>query len=145
MKYKATTQRHIILPMAFLSLAASITSWDYTWMKWSSLTIFTLIFLTAFIKYTLIINENHIVYTIHFLGMSIYKKQVQRLDIKKIIFKRANWQSKIAIIKIQSGLPIRVTLFKPESIFRDLVAFCDRNNVNYEKTKDYKIIEKMAS
>ncbi|MFF5994668.1 hypothetical protein AAGS61_07890 [Lysinibacillus sp. KU-BSD001] len=145
MKYKATTQRQWILPMAFLSLAASITSWDHTWIKWSSVTIFILIFLTAFIKYTLIIHENHIVYTIHFLGIPIYKKQVTQSDIKKITFKRANWQSKMAVIKMQSGFPIRVTLFKPESIFRDLMAFCDRNNVKYEKTKDYKIIEKMAS
>lgn len=143
--YKATTQREIIFPMAVISFATSIPSWSTTsWFKWFYLTILTLILLTAFIKYTLAINEHTIVYTINLFGIKIYSKQMVYSDIKKVVFKRANWKSKLAIIKTYKGFSIRVTLFKPETVYSDLITFCERNKVDYEKTKDYMIIEKMG-
>lgn len=143
MIYKATTQREIILPITVLYI--SIVAWGTTsWFKWFFLIMLTLILLTAFIKYTLAINEHTIVYTINLFGIKIYSKQVGYSDIKKVVFKRANWRSKLAVIKTYKGFSIRVTLFKPDSIYSDLLTFCERNTVNYEKTKDYMIIEKMG-
>ena len=144
MKYGATSQRQVILPMAFLWLIVSISNWDISSVKWISLTIFTICFLLAFLKYTLIINKHTIVYAIQLFGVAIYNKEIVLSDIKKIIFKRIGWKTKLAAIKVHKGLPIRVALFKPEKVYDDLIVFCEENAINYDKTKDYKIIEKMG-
>lgn len=65
-------------------------------------------------------------------------------NIKNIIFKRIGWKSKLAAIKVDKGISIRVALFKPESVYDDLIVFCEENAVAYHKTKDYTIIEKMG-
>ena len=143
MQYTATSQGQFILSMAFLSLFISIKNWDTTALKWLFLIIFIIAFLITLFKYTLVINNHTIVYTIQLFGLTIYRKKVEPLDIKKIIFKRINWKSKLAVIKIQKGFSIRVTLFTPENVFNDLIKFCEDNAIHYEKTKDYKIIEKM--
>lgn len=49
----------------------------------------------------------------------------------------------MAAIKVHKGSLIRVTLFKPEKVYDDLIVFCEENAIHYDKTKDYKIIEKM--
>ena len=69
MKYGATSQRQVILLMAFLWLIVSISNWDISSVKWISLTIFTICFLLAFLKYTLIINKHTIVYAIQLFGV----------------------------------------------------------------------------
>lgn len=139
MKYNATSQRHIILPMVFLGLIMGISS-----VKWLALTIFTICFLLAFLKYTLLVNKHSISYAIQLFGVTIYNKEIVPSDIKKIIFKRIGWKSKLAAIKVHKGLPIRVALFKPERVYDDLMVFCEENEIHYDKTKDYKIIEKMG-
>jgi len=142
MKYSASSQRQVILPMAFLLLMLSILNRDISSVKWISLTIFIICFLLAFLKYTLIINKHTIVYAIQLFGLTIYSKEIVLNEIKEIIFKRTGWISKLAVIKLYKGLSIRVALFKPEIVYDDLVKFCEDNTIHYEKTKDYKIIEK---
>ena len=139
MKYNATSQRHIILPMAFLGLIMGISS-----VKWLALTIFTICFPLAFLKYTLLVNKHNISYAIQLFGVTIYSKEIVPSEIKKIIFKRIGWKSKLAAIKVHKGLPIRVALFKPERVYDDLMVFCEENEIHYDKTKDYQIIEKMG-
>jgi len=139
MKYNATSQRHILLPMASLGLIIGISS-----VKWLALTIFTICFSLAFLKYTLLVNKHIISYAIQLFGVTIYSKEIVPSDIKKIIFKRIGWKSKLAAIKVHKGLPIRVALFKPERVYDDLMVFCEENEIHYDKTKDYKIIEKMG-
>ena len=139
MKYNATSQRHILLPMVFLGLIIGISS-----VKWLALTIFTICFSLACLKYTLLVNKHRISYAIQLFGVTIYSKEIVPSDIKKIIFKRIGWKSKLAAIKVHKGLPIRVALFKPERVYDDLMVFCEENEIHYDKTKDYKIIEKMG-
>ena len=139
MKYNATSQRHILLPMVFLGLIIGISS-----VKWLALTIFTICFSLACLKYTLLVNKHRISYAIQLFGVTIYSKEIVPSDIKKIIFKRIGWKLKLAAIKVHKGLPIRVALFKPERVYDDLMVFCEENEIHYDKTKDYKIIEKMG-
>lgn len=67
MKYSATSQRILILFMAFLGLLLSFLSWDISNVKWVSLTTFTFLFLMAFLKYTLLIKKNKISYAVQLL------------------------------------------------------------------------------
>ena len=143
MKYSATSQRQLILLRALLVLIVSISNWHISSVKWLSITIFVIIFLMAFLKYTLLVNKHTISYAIQLFGLTIYNKKIGPSDIKKIIFKRIGWKSKLAAIKVHKGLPIRVALFRPENVYDDLIVFCEENGVYYDKTKDYKIIEKM--
>ncbi|MEK4699695.1 hypothetical protein MKX47_08845 [Solibacillus sp. FSL R7-0668] len=144
MKYSATSQRILILFMAFLGLLLSFLSWDISNVKWVSLTTFTFLFLMAFLKYTLLIKKNKISYAVQLFGLTIYRKEIVPTNIKNIIFKRIGWKSKLAAIKVDKGISIRVALFKPESVYDDLIVFCEENAVAYHKTKDYTIIEKMG-
>ena len=144
MKYSATSQRQVILPMAFLGLVGSISSWHISTIKWVSLTVFIMVFLIAFLKYTLVLNKHKIFYTVQLFGLTIYSKEIVPTEIKEIIFKRTGWKSKLAAIKVHKRVPIRVALFKPENVYDDLIIFCEENAVHYNKTKDYKIIEKMG-
>ena len=144
MKYSAISQCQVILAMAFLGSAGSISSWHISTIKWISCTVFIMVFLIAFLKYTLILNKQEIFYTIQLFGLTIYRKEIVPTEIKEIIFKRTGWKSKLAVIKVHKGVPIRVALFKPEKVYDDLIIFCEENAVNYDITKDYKIIEKMG-
>lgn len=144
MKYSATSQRKLHLFIAFLSLYLSILTWNISSIKWNCLMLVTVNVFLAFVKYTLIINKHAIVYSIQLFGIRIYKKEVMSTNIKKIIFKRIGWKSKLAAIKVHTGIPIRVALFKPVTVYDDLIMFCEENSVPYHKTKDYTIVEKMG-
>ena len=144
MKYSATTQRELILFMAFLGLIVSIPQWDISNVKWVSLTIFIMLFLMAFIKYTLLVKKHKISYAVQLFGLTIYRKETVPPNIKKILFKRIGWKSKLAAIKVNKGIPIRVAYFKPDDVYEDLIVFCEENAVPYHKTKDYTIIEKIG-
>ena len=142
MIYNATSQRQILIYMALLSVLLITLSRDYTIGKWIALISFTMCFLLIFIKYTFTLHNQTLSYTIQLFGLPIFSKKLVPSDVKKIIFKRISWSSKPATIKLYKGFSIRVSSFKPESVYEDLITFCEENAINYEKTKDYKIIEK---
>ena len=143
MIYNATSQRQILIYMALLSILLSALAWDYTIAKWIALISFTVCFLSIFIKYTFILHNQTLSYTIQLFGIPVFSKKLLTSDVKKIIFKRTSWNSKLATIQLYKGFSIRVSFFKPENVYEDLITFCEENAINYEKTKDYKIIEKM--
>lgn len=144
MKYSATSQRKSLLFMAFLSLFSSFLTWDISNIKWVYLTTFPFFFILAFLKYTLLIKKHKISYAVQLFGLTIYRKEIVSTNIKKIIFKRTDWKSKSATIKVHTGIPIRLALFKPGTVYDDLIMFCEENAVPYYKTKDYMIVEKMG-
>ena len=143
MIYNATSQRQILIYMTLLSVLVSTLTRDYTIVKWIALISFTMCFLLIFIKYTFILHNQALSYTIQLFGIPIFSKKLVPSDVKKIIFKRIIWNSKSATIELYKGFSIHVSFFKPESVYEDLLTFCEENAINYEKTKDYKIIEKM--
>ncbi|MER1956991.1 MAG: hypothetical protein ABS942_06410 [Solibacillus sp.] len=144
MKYDRTTSRQLILSLAFLGLAVSISSWHIQSVKWVSLTVFVFCVCNAFVTYQLVINKHTIRYTIKLFGLKIYNKKIIHSDVIKITFKRMGWNAKSAVIKVRKGLSIRVGYFKLNDVYKDLIVFCEENEIQFEKTKDYKIIEKMG-
>ena len=144
MKYDRTTSRQLILSLAFLGLVVRISSWHIPSVKWVSLTVFVFCVCNAFVTYQVVINKHTIRYTIKLFGLKIYNKKIIHTDVIKITFKRMGWNAKLAVIKVRKGLSIRVGYFKPNDVYKDLIVFCEENEIQYEKTKDYKIIEKMG-
>ncbi|MBD8034880.1 hypothetical protein [Solibacillus merdavium] len=142
MKYDRTTSRQLILSLAFLGLAVSIASIPS--VKWVSLTVFIFGVCNAFVTYQVVINKHTIRYTIKLFGLKIYNKKIIHTDVEKITFKRIGWNSKLAFIKVRKGLSIRIGYFKPNDVYKDLIVFCEENEIPYKKTKDYKIIENMG-
>ena len=144
MKYDRTTSRQLILSLACLGLAVSISSWHIPSVKWVSLTVFVFCICNAFVTYQVVINKHTIRYTIKLFGLKIYNKEIIHKEVAKITFKRIGWNSKLAVIKVRKGLSIRVGYFKPTDVYKGLIVFCEKNEIQYEKTKDYKTIEKMG-
>lgn len=114
------------------------------WLQLISGVTLLLLLMLIFLKYTFTIKDNTITYTTTLFGQTLYTKEVQATDIVRVTFKRFNWATRLAVIKTSKGLPIRVALFKPETVFEDLIIFCKDYNVPYTKTKDYQILEKLG-
>ena len=142
-EYKANIQREVIIPFIFLTLLLLIQGWEYIGFRifWLFMLVFHLIALC--IKYSFSIEEDKVIYTTFLARFPIYKKKVAPSQIKKVVFKRFNWKTKLAVIKLHKGIPIRITLFKPDSVFNELITFCEKHTIQYEKTRDYKILEKL--
>ncbi|MUK87987.1 hypothetical protein GMD78_06190 [Ornithinibacillus sp. L9] len=102
-----------------------------------------LILLLAFIRYTLTINDDQIVYKIFCFSIPVHYKIVIPNEIERMIFKRYGWATKGVSIKLHKGLSIRVAKFTPKGIFDQLEKFSREKGVAIEKTKDYLILEKM--
>ena len=142
-EYKANIQREVIIPFIFMMLLLLIQGWEYIGHRIFCLFILTFQLITLCINYSFSIEEDKVIYTTFLARFPIYKKKVAPSHIKKVVFKRVNWQTKLAVIKLHKGIPIRITLFKPDSVFNELITFCEKHTVQYEKTRDYKILEKL--
>ena len=142
-EYKATVQRGLLILFIFLTLLFFKQGWEYIQLRILYLFVLAFQLITLFIKYSFIIEEDQVIYTMFFARFPIYKKKVSPSQIKKVVFKRVNWQTKLAVIKLHKGISIRISLFKPDSVFNDLLTFCEKHTIHYEKTKDYKLLEKL--
>ena len=126
-----------------ITLLLLIQGWEYIGFRTIYLFVLAFQFLALFINYSFSIEEDQVIYTTFFARFPIYKKKVSPSHIKKVVFKRGNWQTKLAVIKLHKGISIRISLFKPDSVFNDLLTFCEKHTIHYEKTKDYKLLEKL--
>ena len=141
--YKATVQRKLFILFIFLALILLIQGWEYIGFRIFWLFVLAFQLLALCINYSFSIEEDKVIYTTFLARFPIYKKKVAPSQIKKVVFKRVNWNTKLAVIKLHKGISIRISLFKPASVFNELMAFCENNAIQYEKTRDYKILEKL--
>ena len=142
-EYKATVQRGLLILFIFFTLLLLILGWEYIGFRTTYLFVLAFQFLALFINHSCSIEEDRVIYTTFFARFPIYKKKVSPSQIKKVVFKRVNWQTKLAVIKLHKGISIRISLFKPDSVFNDLLTFCEKHTIHYEKTRDYNILEKL--
>lgn len=144
MEYNTAVQRAVAVFVAISMLVLAIPSWGNNLITWvSGMVVFLLLVLSG-VSYRLYVNDETIRYQIRLVGQVLYTKHVLADEIKHMSFRRSNWKAKSTIIKVKRGFAIRVVLFKPETVYEDLLNFCARNGVAYDKTRDYKIIEKLA-
>lgn len=146
MQYNGIWQHSIFGRLAMISLPFSILDGKISHSDWPILTLFTICILLVFVfesrKYTLVIDET-ITYTIQIFGLTVHRKEITPSNIKKMVFKRVHWRSKLAVIQLDKGFSIRVDRFQPENVYDHLITFCEENTIQYDKSRDYKIVEKM--
>ncbi|MEH7036084.1 diguanylate cyclase, partial [Priestia megaterium] len=83
-------------------------------------------------------------YRTYILWFKVYAKTVKPTDIKKIVFKRLSWKTKLAVVKVENGWNMRIALFNPPNVFKELERFAYEYDVDIQKTSDYKILEKTS-
>lgn len=142
-QYKANIQREVIIPFIFMMLLLLIQGWEDIGLRIFCLFVLAFQLIALCINYSFSIEEDKVIYTTFLARFPIYKKKVAPSHIKKVVFKRVNWNTKLAVIKLHKGIPIRIALFKPDSVFNELITFCEKHTIQYEKTRDYKILEKL--
>ena len=142
-QYKATVPRKWFILLIFLTLLLLIQGWEYIGLLIFLLFVLAFQLIALCINYSFSIEEDKVIYTMFFARFPIFKNKVAPSHIKKVVFKRVNWNTKLAVIKLHKGISIRISLFKPDSVFNELITFCEKHTIQYEKTRDYKIIEKI--
>lgn len=103
-----------------------------------------LIVLALFIEARVKVRNGNISYRVELWGLPLYYKTVYAEEIKRIEFKRSNWSSKVAVVRVKKGIDLRFALFG-NGLFGDLSQFAIQNNLELRKSKDYQTIEKLGS
>jgi hypothetical protein len=94
------------------------------------------------INYQLEVEDHQMCYRLSFLSFRLYKKTMTPDSINSIIFKRADWTKKKAVIKVKKGMNIRVMDYEPTQVFIALHKFTADHGIATKKTRDYKLLEK---
>lgn len=144
MIYKAKTQQGVHFLLAIMLVPSLVMGWDSTYLRVAVIAIIMVNLLALFIKYEFIIEADSVSFTTYLLQLKLYEKRVDKNSIKQVVFKRAGWKTKSAVIKTAEGFPIRLVSFAPAHLFEGLLAFCEEHNISYNKTKDFLILEKMS-
>ena len=142
MTYVATNERTPLFFVAFLPLIL-ITTTDSNVLKLVAVAIFLCTLSTLFIRYTLQIDEQCITYTVTLYKFVLYKRVILPKDIARVQFQRIGWEQKHAKIRLTSGLPLRITLFRPMTVYAHIRDFCEQHDITYSETKDYQLLQKM--
>lgn len=142
MTYTATHERTPLFFVAFIPLIL-LTTTDNNALKVVAVTIFLCTLSTLFIRYTLQIDEQNITYTVMLYKLLLYKRVLLPKDIARVQFQRIGWAQKHAKIRLTSGLPLRVTFFRPTTVYAHIRDFCEQHDITYSETKDYQILQKM--
>ncbi|WP_249872651.1 hypothetical protein [Oceanobacillus saliphilus] len=89
------------------------------------------------------INDDHLVYQIVLFNKSIIKKEIYPNQINQLKFIRVGWAKKAAIIKVNKGVNIRLSVLEPPKAYEHLIGFAEEYDITILKTKDYLILERM--
>ncbi|WP_195780596.1 diguanylate cyclase [Priestia megaterium] len=145
MLFKAATQKNIIFPLLLLKVLLFVQMFQHNKIGAFLLLVAILCsFLALFLRYEFQIDKDTLTYRTYILRLKVYQKTVKPMDIKKIVFKRLSWKAKLAIVRVEKGWNMRISLFNPPNVFKELETFAGENNVDIQKTSDYKILEKTS-
>lgn len=95
----------------------------------------------ALLRFQIILHTNTLEYSVKLFKFVLYKKQLNSNEIVLIKFKRAGWASKTAIIKPNEGKSIRLSNFKPTTLYKELIDFAEFNNIEFSRSKDYNLLK----
>lgn len=144
MLYKAKTQQWIHFLLAVLPLSLIVSVPDSFYLRAACLAVMAMNFFAIFIKFEFVIGADTVTFRTYLFQWKLYEKRVVKNSIKQVVFKRGGWMTKSAVIKVQQGFPLRLVSFMPDTLFEDLIAFCEANTIPYNKTKDFRILEKVS-
>ncbi|MDW4511038.1 diguanylate cyclase [Priestia megaterium] len=144
MLFKATAQKTIIFTLLPLNALLCIQAVQYKAFDFLLLFAILCSFLSLCLRYEFQIEKDTLTYRTYILWFKVYAKTVKPMDIKRIVFKRLSWKTKLAVVKVENGWNMRIALFNPPNVFKELETFAHEYDVDIQKTSDYKILEKMS-
>jgi hypothetical protein len=142
MLFKATAQKTIVFPLLLLNNLLLIQAVQYKALDFLLLFAILCSFLSLFLRYEFQIDKDTLTYRTYILRFKVYAKTVKPRDIKKIVFKRLSWKTKLAVVKVENGWNMRIALFNPPNVFKELETFAHEYEIDIKKTSDYKILNK---
>ena len=144
MMYTAESSPTVLLTIIIAWLVSMTIDWQIDLVYLVAISIyFILLIITVFIQYTVSIENNEIRLVAHIFGLNLYRKNVPVSKMKKILFKRMGWAKKSAVIILHTDSRFRFPYHSPNEAFDALEKFAIKNNIEYDKTRDYVIVEKM--
>ncbi|MBQ4866824.1 diguanylate cyclase [Priestia megaterium] len=144
MLFKATAQKTIVFPLLLLNNLLLIQAVQYKALDFLLLFAILCSFLSLFLRYEFQIDKDTLPYRTYILWFKVYAKTVKPTEIKKIVFKRLSWKTKLAVVKVENGWNMRIALFNPPNVFKELETFAYEYDVDIQKTSNYKILEKTS-
>ena len=97
----------------------------------------------ALLRYDVTIEDSNIQIVTSLFSFHLTDRTYYARNMRKIKFKRVGWQSQGAIIYMDYGITLRLPHYLPQEAYEVLNHLSTTNNIQTNKTKDYKIIEKM--
>ncbi|WDW10569.1 diguanylate cyclase [Priestia aryabhattai] len=138
MLFKATAQKKIFFLLLVLKVLLFIQVFQHDKMATFLLLLAILYsFFALFLRYEFEIEKDTLAYRTYILKLKVYEKTVKPKDIKKIVFKRLSWKAKLAVVQVEKGWNMRITLFSPPNVFKELETFAHEYDVDIQKTADY--------
>ncbi|HWL24132.1 diguanylate cyclase [Priestia aryabhattai] len=137
MLFKATAQKTVVFSLLLLNTLLLIQSVQHKELVFLHLLAILCLFLSFFLRYEFQIDRDTLTYRIYILWFKVYAKTVKPRDIKRIVFKRLSWKTKLAIVQIENGWNMRVALFNPPNVFKELETFAHKYDVDIQKKADY--------
>ncbi|MGG0032070.1 diguanylate cyclase [Priestia megaterium] len=144
MLFKATAQKTIIFTLLPLNALLCIQAVQYKAFDFLLLFAILCSFLSLCLRYEFQIDKDSLIYRTYILWFKVYAITVKPMDIKRIVFKRLSWKTKLAVVKVENGWNMRIALFNPPNVFKELETFAHEYDVDIQKTSDYKILEKTS-
>ncbi|MED3917894.1 diguanylate cyclase [Priestia megaterium] len=142
MLFKATAQKTIIFSLLLLNALLLIQAVQYKALDFLLLLAILCLFLFLFLRYEFQIDKDTLTYRTYILWFKVYAKTVKPMDIKRIVFKRLSWKTKLAVVQVEKGWNMRIALFNPPNVFKELETFAHEYDIDIKKTSDYKILDK---
>ena len=137
MLFKATAQKTIMFALLLLYALLFIQAIQYKALAFLLLLAILCSFLSLFLRYEFQIDKDTLTYRTYILWFKVYAKTVKPMDIKRIVFKRLSWKTKLAVVKVENGWNMRIALFNPPNVFKELETFAHGYDVDIQKTADY--------
>lgn len=144
MIYKATTIRTVQFMFFLLMILLLLqTKAEFPWLLYYIIPFAVFILATIFMNFKFKIHDGALDFQIRIFTLAIYKRKINHNQIKGMKFKRTGWGKKCAIVQSHKGFNFRITHFKQEIIYNDLIDFANDYEIPIFKTKDYLILEKL--
>lgn len=137
MLFKATAQKTVVFPLLLVNTLLLIQAVPHKELAFLHLFAILCSFLSLFLRYEFQIDRDTLTYRTYIAWFKVYAKTVKPRDIKKILFKRLSWKTKLAVVKVENGWNMRVALFNPPNVFKELETFAREYDVDIQKTSDY--------
>jgi hypothetical protein len=137
MLFKATAQKTIIFSLLLLNALLLIQAVQYKALDFLLLLAILCSFLSMFLRYEFQIDRDTLTYRTYILWFKVYARTVKPIDIKRIVFKRLSWKTKLAVVQVEKGWNMRIALFNPPNVFKELETFAHEYDIDIQKTADY--------